>query len=439
MQVVGLLRVAAFLSVGCCLVTVTLCGRGWGMEPIDLDQTGNGSLPSANDWSQFRGSDGQGHSTAKGLPLTWSESKNVTWKVSIAGLGFSSPVIQGEKIWLTTALKSEKSLQAICLERVSGQLLHTVEVFTPETLGTLHSKNSYASPTPILEGDRVYVHFGPYGTGCLTTNGEIVWKIILSHKTLYGPSNSPVLLDDLLIVQCHGTNERFIVALDKETGEERWKTTHELRSPELQHHNSESTPLVIHTPVCAQLICNVSGWVLAYDPKTGKNLWSVRQEENFAQVPRPVYGHGLVFTAGGYFSPLVQAIRPDGRGDVTKSHVVWSERKAIPNNPSPLLVGNELYLVSDKGIASCLEARTGKLNWRERLGGNYSASPLFADGRIYFANESGVITVVAASAVFRKLGTNKLDGRLLDSPAVSGKAIYLRTDRHLYRIEKEPV
>ena len=181
----------------------------------------------------------------------------------------------------------------------------------------------------------------------------------------------------------------------------------------------------------------MAGHVLSYEPRTGKSLWSVQQQENYAQVPRPVYGHRLLFTAGGYFSPVVHAIRPGGRGDVTNSHVVWSVRKAVPNNPSPLLVGNELYMVSDKGIGSCLDARTGKLHWRERLGGNYSASPIFADGRIYFANEEGVTTVLAPGPRFRKLASNKLDGRIMASPAVSGKAIYLRTDRHLYRIERK--
>ena len=425
------------LIFGWCLTAIPPGGIGWTAEPTDSAPTISVQQPSVDDWSQFRGPGGQGHSIAEELPLNWSESKNVTWKSAIEGTGWSSPVTRGKQIWLTTAVDQGKSLLVICLDRATGRQRHRIAIFASQMTRGLHPKNSHASPTPILEGDRVYVHFGPYGTACLTTGGKLVWKTRLAYKTLYGPSSSPVLLDDLLIVQCHGTDVRFVTALDKKTGKPRWRRSHDSRSPKLERHNSESTPLIIHTPAGSQLICNVAGHVLSYEPRTGKSLWSVQQQENYAQVPRPVYGHRLLFTAGGYFSPVVHAIRPGGRGDVTKSHVVWSVRKAVPNNPSPLLVGNELYMVSDKGIGSCLDARTGKLHWRERLGGNYSASPIFADGRIYFANEEGVTTVLAPGPRFRKLASNKLDGRIMASSAVSGKAIYLRTDRHLYRIEQK--
>jgi outer membrane protein assembly factor BamB len=382
----------------------------------------------AADWPQFRGPDGQGHSAARNLPLTWSETANVAWKVAVPGLGWSSPVIQGEQIWLTTALDNGRSLRALCLERATGKLLHDIELFAPQKPGPIHSKNSHASPTPIIEGGRVYVHFGQQGTGCLTTDGKVVWKATLPHQLQYGSSSTPILFEDLLIVHCDGIDVRYTAALDKATGKVRWKAPRDGR-------NSESTPLVIAAPGGPQLISNVAERVVAYDPRTGKELWSVSQGNNFAQTPRPVYGHGLVFVCGGYFSPLVQAIRPDGRGDVTKTHVAWTLKQAVPLTPSPLLVGNELYLVSDDGVASCVDARTGTLHWRERLGGKFSASPVFAAGRIYFLNEEGVTTVVAPTTQFKKLATNKIDGRTLASPAVAGRAIYLRTDQHLYRIE----
>jgi len=427
----------SLLLVGWCLAVLSASGSVLAKEPINPTRSGKAARPAADNWSQFRGPTGQGHSTASGLPLTWSESKNIKWKVAIEGSGWSSPVTRGKQIWLTTAVNKGKSLLVICLDRATGRQLHRISIFAPEKPRGLHPKNSYASPTPILEANRVYVHFGPYGTACLTTDGKVVWKTRLKYKTLYGPSNCPVLLDNLLIVQCHGTDVRFVTALDKRTGLPRWRRTHDARFPKLPHHNAESTPLIIQTPTGPELICNVAGHVLAYEPRTGKSLWSVGQKENYAQVPCPVYANGLLFTAGGYFSPVVHAIRPGGRGDVTKSHVVWSVRKAVPKNPSPLIVGNEFYMVSDKGVGSCLDTSTGKLHWRERLGGDFSTSPIFADGRIYLANEQGATIVLAPGTQFRKLAINKLNGRILASPAVSGKAIYLRTDRHLYRIERQ--
>ena len=428
--------VLLLVTVTCGLAAFPLGNNNAAVRNISSNHPVVASQTSTSDWPQFRGPGGQGHSSAKDLALTWSETENVKWKHAIEGSGWSSPVIRNNQIWLTSASEKGKSLVVLCLDRATGRLLHRIAPFSTVTPVGLHPKNSYASPTPILEGNRVYVHFGPYGTACLGTNGMVVWKTRLPHKTLYGPSSSPVLLDDLLIVQCHGTDLRFVTALDKATGQTRWTRTHEACSPKLERHNSESTPLVIQTTAGRQLICNVAGHVLAYEPLTGKSLWSVRQQENYAQVPRPVFGHDLVFTAGGYFSPVVFAIRPNGTGDITESHVVWSVRKAVPNNPSPLLVGDELYMVSDKGIASCLDARTGTLRWRERLGGNFSASPVFADGRIYFPSEEGVTTVIAPGHRFRKLATNKLDGRIMASLAISGTAIYLRTQRHLYRIER---
>lgn len=382
----------------------------------------------ADDWPEFRGAGGQGHSLARGLPIIWSETQNIAWKVPIPGLGWSSPVIGGKKIWLTTAVREGRLLRALCLDRDTGQLLRDVEVFPDNAPGRLHGTNSYASPTPVLDGDRVYVHFGPHGTACLASDGKILWKTCLAYAPGYGPSSTPVLYEDLLIVPCQGVDGCYTAALDKQTGAIRWKQPH-------QGRNSDSTPLIVRTPAGDQLVCSLAERVVAYDPRTGKELWSASQGNNYAQVPRPVYGHGLVFVAGGYFEPRVQAIRPDGHGDVSQTHVAWSHRQAVPQNPSPLLAGGELYLVNDKGVASCLDARTGTLHWRERLGESFYASPIVADGRIYFPAEDGVTTVIEAGTRFKKLATNKLDGRMMASPAVAGKAIYLRTDRHLYRIE----
>ena len=425
------------ILIYCCLAAVLANASDLSQKSAVTAKLEKVQIASPADWSQFRGPDGQGHSTATGLPLSWSETTNVSWKCEIEGMGWSSPVTLGKQLWVTTSLDSGRSLLVISVDLTTGARLQRIEVFTPQTIRNLHAKNSFASPTPILEGDRVYVHFGPYGTACLTTAGEIVWKTKLAHKTHYGPSSSPVLFKDLLIVQCHGLDARYVTALDKNTGQVVWRRSHDYQNAQLQFYNSESTPLVIQTDAGAQLICNVAGQVLAYEPRTGNSLWSVQQAENYAQVPRPVYGNGLLFTAGGYHNPVLFAIRPDGRGDVTASHVKWSLRKAVPNNPSPLLINQELYLVSDNGVASCLDARTGQAHWRKRLAGNFSTSPIFADGKIYFFNEQGVTTVLASGTQFQNLATNKLAGRIMASPAVSGKAIYLRTDQHLYCLEQK--
>lgn len=384
--------------------------------------------PPNGDWTEFRGPTGQGHSPAVGLPVTWSETENIAWKVAIPGQGWSSPVIRGEQIWLTAADDDQKTLRALCLDRKSGDIRHNVVISTPADLGPIHQKNTLASPTPILDGDRIYVHFGSHGTACLSEQGEILWKISLPHVQGYGSSSSPVLHGDLLIVPCLGTDVRYLIALDKQTGEQRWKKSFKGR-------HSEATPLIIPTGGGSQLISNQADRIVAFDPATGKELWWVTQH-NYAQVPRPVFGHGMVFVCGGYFKPEVWAIRPAGRGDVTGSQVAWRMNQAAPLNPSPLLVGDELYCVSDNGIASCLDAKTGKPHWRERLGGDFSASPIFADGHVFFLNEVGVATVIAPGPKSERLATNTIPGRTLASLAVAGRALYLRTDSHLFRIEK---
>ncbi len=384
---------------------------------------------SAADWPQFRGPTGQGHSAERGLPLEWSEAKNIAWKTPIAGLGWSSPVIRGDQIWLTTATDEGHSLRAVCVSRSDGKVVHDVEVFRKDDPGKIHAKNSHASPTPILEDDRVYVHFGAHGTACLDTSGKVRWKTELKYYQRHGPGGSPALFDDLMIISCDGFDSQYVVALDKHTGEIRWKK-------ERAGKHAYSTPLVIDVAGTPQAISTGGDRVVAYNPRTGDEIWSSRYV-GYSCVPRPVYGHGLVFICSGFDEPWLWAIRPDGGGDVTDSHVGWKLSHGAPLNPSPLLVGDELYIVSDNGIGSCLDAKTGERHWRERIGGNFSASPLFADGRIYFLNETGQATTIAPGREFHKLAVSQLPGRTLASMAVSDGAIFLRTDTHLYRIQEQ--
>jgi outer membrane protein assembly factor BamB len=382
----------------------------------------------AQDWPEFRGPNGRGHSDERGLPLTWSETKNVRWKVAIPGKGWSSPAIQGDRIWLTTATEEGKSLRAICVDRNTGALLQNVELFRLKSAGPLNAKNSQASPTPVLEADRVYLHFGAHGTACLTQAGEIVWKTKLDYDNgQHGNGGSPVIYDNLLIVSCDGLSTQYVAALDKLTGKVRWRKFRE-------GHQAYTTPLVVRLPAGDQVISPGAFRALAYEPRTGKELWQVSYGDGFSNVPRPVYGNGLVFICTGFMQPSLLAVRVDGRGDVTKSHVAWTLKRGVSLTPSPLLVGDELYMVSDNGIASCVDAKTGNPHWQVRLGGNHSASPLYADGRIYFLSEEGESVVIAPGKEFKALATNQLDGQTLASMAVSNGSIFVRSQTHLYRL-----
>jgi outer membrane protein assembly factor BamB len=382
----------------------------------------------SQDWPEFRGPTGQGRSDEHGLPMVWSETKNVRWKTAIPGRGWSSPAIQGDRIWLTTATEEGKSLRAISVDRNTGAILQNVEVFRLKSMGNLNSKNSQASPTPALEGDRVYLHFGAFGTACLNQSGAIVWKTRLDYDNgQHGPGGSPVIYDDLLILSCDGQDTQYVVALDKLTGKVRWKKYRE-------GYQAYTTPLVVRLPAGDQVISPGAFRAVSYEPRTGKELWQVRYGDGFSNVPRPVYSDGLVFICTGFQQPSLLAVRLDGRGDVTKSHIKWTLKRGVSLTPSPLLVGEELYMVSDNGIASCLNAKSGDPNWQVRLGGNYSASPIYADGRIYFLSEEGESVVIAPGKEFKELARNQLDGPTLASMAVSGGSIFVRSQTHLYRL-----
>jgi outer membrane protein assembly factor BamB len=390
-----------------------------------------GSPAGAQDWPAFRGPDGQGRSSESALPLEWSETRNISWKTALPGLGWSSPVVAAGRVWVTTAVEQRGiSLRVMAFDVATGKELVNVEVFKIGGFARdINPKNSWASPTPIVDGDRVYVHFGADGTAALTFTGDIVWKNKFDYQSQHGAGGSPVVYGDLLIFSCDGSDVAFVVALDKRTGKVKWKTNR--RGPWDQAY---TTPLVIKVGERDQLVSVGAFRAASYDPLTGKEIWRVNYDDGFSNVPRPVYGHGLVYIATGFQQPSMIAVRADGTGDVTKTHVAWKLQRGAPLTPSPLIVGDEFYMVNDGGIATCLDAASGTVIWQQRLGGTYSASPVFADGRIYFPAEQGVTTVIAPGREFRRLATNPLDGGLLASIAVSGGSLFLRTDSHLYRI-----
>ena len=391
-----------------------------------------GPAAHAQDWPAFRGPTGQGHSVEVGLPLEWSESDNIVWKTPVPGRGWSSPVVADGRVWLTTATAVVAgSLRLLAYDIETGLEVLNTEVFRVDQTTSPNPKNSLASPTPVLDvdGGRVYVHFGADGTAALTTDGDVVWTTRFPYVTQHGNGGSPVLYHDRLILSVDGYDTAFVVALDAATGAERWRTAR--RQPISQAY---STPLIIRVGNRDQVFSIGAFRATAYDPGSGEEIWEVSYGDGFSNVPTPVFGHGMVYVATGFQVASLLAVRADGGGDVTASHTAWRLQRGVPLTSSPLLVGDEIYIVSDLGVATCLDARTGELHWRERLGGNFSASPVFADGRIYFQSEEGVTTVVAPGTEYRKLATNQLDGAILASMAVANGSLFIRTHDHLYRI-----
>lgn len=383
----------------------------------------------AGDSPQFRGPDGEGHSAEKHLPLTWSDSENIRWKREIEGLGWSTPSISGSQVWFTTAIDQGKVLRVVCLDKATGTVVHDVEAFHHDDPGPVHSKNSYASPSVLIDGDRVYAHFGKLGTICLDRNAKEVWKTQLAYNHRHGPGGSPIVVGDLLIIACDGTDVQYVIALNKKTGEEVWKTK---RDGAMAY----STPLLITVDGRQQVVSTGGEWAIAYEPASGKEIWRFRYPKGYSNVPRPVFGQGLVFLCSGYDKPWLYAVRPDGTGDVTETHMAWKLERGAPLNPSPLLIGEDLYIVSDTGVATCLNAKTGEQHWQQRIGGNFSASLLLADGRIYMLDENGKTYVFKPNHdQYEELAVNELPGRTLASIAAADESLFLRTDKAVYRIQ----
>lgn len=422
-----------------------------------------GVVTADDEWPQFRGPDGQGHSDVVGLPLRWSETENVVWKTAIPGEGHSSPVISGNQIWMTSAvvrplsaeeekkrldqLKNKDGLQiggaltlrAILIDRESGKMQEPVSLLDVPQAEPRHSMNSYASPTPVISGDLVFFHFGTYGTVCVRrSTSEILWKnteFHIDHQN--GPGSSPIVFEDKLIIHFDGTDAQFLAAFDQQTGKVVWKTVRsgEMdKTPELK--KAYGTPLLVTVNENPLLISPAANWVYGYNPRDGSEIWKASYGQlGFSTVPRPVIFENTVYIATSYMSSRLLAVRFDGQGDVTSSHIAWKSDRQIPKKPSMMVVGEHLYFVSDGGILRCVNAKSGDEIWFERLPGEYSASPLSAEGRVYFFGQNGTTTVLKDGDSFEELAVNRLDGEFMASPAVAGKSLFLRTTTHLYRIE----
>ncbi len=404
------------------------------------------SVAFASNWPQFRGPNGDGHADGSKLPETWSTNQNVKWKTPIHGRGWSSPVIWGKQIWLTTGTPDAKELSAICVDADSGKVTRDLQLFTVERPQFHHAFNSPASPTPVIEQGRVYITFGSPGTACLDTeSGKVLWErrdIECNHYR--GAGSSPILFRDLLIMNFDGSDAQFILALDKKTGKTVWKMDRSIDFKDLgadgkpkmegDLRKAFATPHVAVIDGKPLLISQGANAAYGYDPLSGEEFWRVEERTSHSGGTRPVLGHGLIFFPTGWSQGQVIAVKPGGRGDVTASHIAWRVKKSVPKKPSLLLDGDLLFMIDDGGVASCVEAKTGEPIWSERIGGNCSASPIIANGKIYFCNEEGKTTVVAAGREFKRFAENKLDSGFMASPAVTGNALILRTKTDLYRI-----
>lgn len=424
--------------------------------------TAASSFAVAQDWSQFRGPNGNGLSEATGIPASWSEEENVSWKTEIPGRGWSSPVMAEDQIWLTTAIETkatgakaeemlksarigglvpftEVELRAICIDRHTGKVQYNVDLFQMADPPLINSMNSFASPTPVVKGERVFVNFGAYGTACLDRkSGAVVWKNRnnqLKHET--GPGSSPVLVDDLLILHCDGIDLQYVVALDAESGDNVWKTerTGQL-NPSDSMKKTFTTPAITQIDGKKRLISPGADWVYVYDPSTGEELsrLSYGEATGFSAAPVPLIDGENAIICTGFMKSVLMSMRISS-GAATPE-IAWKFKSQVPTMSSPILVDGHVYMVSDRGIMTCVDAVSGEKVWQERLSGKFSSSPIFVDGKLIVGNDQGVSYVIKPGGKFELISENRLDSAIMATPAAVENQLYIRTRNSLYRIEK---
>lgn len=416
--------------------------------------TASAATVSAENWPQFRGPTGQGISSEKNLPLRWSAASNVAWRTEIPGQAWSSPVVWGARVFVTTTTENGTKCRVLCLDRDSGKILWNTPVVEQVPLRK-EGKNSYATPTPVADGERVYAVFGDGSMAAVGFDGAVAWtNREVQFYSRHGLGASPIVHGDLLIMPFDGSNrvreagqwpnnsaeeqlgwrtpwdKAEVVALDRRTGKRVW--TGRRGKSRIAH----ATPVVMREGGRELLVSIAGDAVQGFDLKTGERLWTVYSQGE-GLVPTPVTGDGLIFAASGFEKPTVRAVRPGGSGDVTATHIAWEQKKGVPNQPSLLYFASRLYGITDGGIAHCFDAKTGDIVWQERVGGNFSASPVLADGRIYFLSEAGVTTVIEAAPQFKVLATNPLDEKCQASMAVSGGRLFIRTEKALFCIGRK--
>lgn len=389
------------------------------------------ALPAAGEnWPNWRGPRGDGVTVEKGLPTTWGTDQGIAWKVAIPGIGHSSPVVWDKRLFLTTCEIEKLERSLVCLDRDTGKILWRRVVFK----GPLEPKNdlnSYASATPATDGRHVYAAFldAPQVlVVCYDMEGKEIWrKNPGKFFSKHGWSSSPILYKHLVILNCDHDGDGYLLALDKSTGEEKWRVDRPNKT------RSYCVPLIVEAAGKMQLVMSGSKCVASYDPGTGREYWIMDgPTEQF--VASPVFAGGVFFITGGYPEHHLIGIKPDGSGNVTKTHLLWHDTKNVSYVPSPVAVGDRFYLVSDEGFASCLDAKTGKRLWMHRLGKHHRPSPIAGDGLIYFLDDDGTTWVVKAADKFEVVARNALNEECNASPAVADGLIYIRTLHTLFCI-----
>lgn len=401
-------------------------------------------------WEQFRGPKGDGVVRGSHPPVEWSEDENVTWKIAIHDRGWSSPVVADGQIWLTTATEDGTKLYGICIDAESGRVHYDNLLFQIADPQFAHKFNSYASPTPVIEGDFVYLTFGSPGTACINRSTfETIWtREDLECDHFRGAGSSPVIFRDLLIMHYDGADLQYVIALDKKTGETVWQTNRSVDFMDLDvdgkpkadgdFRKAYSTPYLFSEPGSGSWVMASLGSKAAYgyDPATGRELWRYADRSAHSGTGTPLVAEGQIFYVTGFSRGTLYSLPVGARGVLESGDVLWESKRNVPNKPSPVYFNGHIYMIDDGGIASCLRASDGEEMWRERVGGNYSASPLVIDGQVYFFSEEGVATVIQASEEFKVVASSKLDDGFMATPAVAGDALFLRTKTHLYRVEE---
>jgi outer membrane protein assembly factor BamB len=403
-----------------------------------------GSLTSAataaETWPQFRGPTGQGIASGSG-PIKWSKDTGIAWKIPLSAQGWSSPVIADEKIILTGSRKDGDTahLTAFALDVATGKTLWSIDLFKPtaEEMAAMHGKNSLASSTPVIADGIVYVHFGHMGTAALRlADGKVVWKKQVSYKPMHGNGSSPIIVGDLLVVNADAEIDPTIVAFHRKNGTIAWRTP---REQKVRSTFSFSTPLVVETDGRKEILSAGSGMIGAYAPEDGRLLWKATYGEGFSVIPRPVVAEGIAYVATGYNVPKLIAIRlGKAAGDVTKTHIAWEVTRRMPKTPSMIATNGQILVLDDTGTLTGLDAKSGDPVWNEKLPGNFSASPILTGDTLYAVTEDGVCYVVKISPDAAKIQfETDLAERTLASPVLLDRALYLRTENHLWKITGE--
>ena len=393
----------------------------------------------ADSWVNYRGPDSNGHSAALNVPIHWSDSINVAWKTPIEGKGWSSPVVLEGQVWLTTATPEGKEFRAICVDENNGSIIHNIKVFEEDKPMEIHPLNSYASPAPVLEPERAYVHFGTYGTACINSqNGKILWErrdINCDHEV--GPGSSPVIYKDLLILTMDGTDVQYLEALNKKNGISIWKRPRGLDFSKLPFDQKKAFTTPVFSDIEGQTLLISAGphAIMGYLPETGEELWIVHYE-GFSASAQPVMNDNMIFINTGFGKSSMLGIKLEGKGDQTGKATVWMNVKSMQARSSPLLIDGLLYMINTGGQAKCLDPKTGEEIWSERVGRQTSSSPIYAGGKIYTFDEEGLCTIFTPGRSFNKIAENQLPDGIMASPAVVDGALFVRTKEYLYKISQ---